>query len=205
MIITSEMQAAIASGNFGISWLLYIKAKNRTTGSYEELGIHSGLDRLTVSVDGVGRQYEGVGGIINVPAFKYSTGLTIETYEFELDINSPEITNVIRAYDHRLAPTDVHLAIFNSDGTVAGIAPVVRGWLDTSAIDENVTTSSVKIGVVSNIRAGTKSLPLMKSHETQLLRDPTDFGFQYAALAPKQKVPWGAGEGWQNRAFRRSV
>ena len=203
MIVTPAMLNAIASGSYGISWLLYVKAKNRTTGSFEEIGIHTGLDQLVVTIDGAGRPYEGVGGIIEVPSIKFSTGLSVETYDFSLAINSPEVTNMIRAYDSRLATADVHLAVFNSDGSLAGIAPAIRGWIDTINISDSAEEASVRIGIVSNIRAGTKALPLMKSHENQLLRDPTDMGFQYAALTPKAKVPWGAGEGWQNKAFKR--
>lgn len=198
------MQAALESDNPHIAWLVYIKAKNRATGLYEELGVHTGLDRLTVNIDSTSRDYEGVGSVINIPTIKFSTGLSIQTYDFELNIDSPEITNVIRAYDSRLAPTDVHLAVFNGDMSLAGVSPVIRGWIDTINISENNNFASCTVGIVSNIRAGTKALPLMKSHETQLLRDATDNGFKYSAITPNTKILWAAGDGWKNGGFRRS-
>ena len=203
MILDSNMQAAIASGSFHIAWLFHLEAKRRDTGVIEPLSIHTGIDTLTLNMNGTNRSYIGVGSIIDIPQFDFSLGLNPSAKEFRLSILHPEITNAIRAYDSRLAPAEVHLAIFDADMNFAGAAPVIDGWADTIDIVESDTEAYCSVGVVSNVRAGTKTLTYTKSNESQKLRDPTDESFKYAAVTPHVKCVWAAGSGPRNTALYR--
>lgn len=204
MIINSSVQATLDSGDFHFEFLLWVKAKNRTTGVLEASGIHTGEGELTVSIDGVSRTYQGAGQLIDIPSFTNKIGLEIEENDFTLAILSPEITNMIRAYDADLAPADLHLAIFNKDMALVGITQVVKGFVNGIVINEDAEEATCTITVTSNIQEAVRGLTLKKSHESQKLIDSTDEGFKYAAVAGTTETKWGTGEGRRVRSMRVS-
>lgn len=201
MIIDSNMQAVLNSGSFIMTWLLHLEPKNRDTGAVEPLSIHTGLDNLTLNIGGVNRTYSGVGSIVDVPQFDSFVGLNPSAKEFRLSILHPEVTNAIRAYDTKFAKAEVHLGLFDEAMNFVGASPVVIGWADGAVVTETDDEAYCTLPIVSNVRAGTKTLPITKSNEIQKLRDPTDNGFKYAAVTPQTKVVWATGEGYRNRTL----
>lgn len=203
MIFTPAMQAAINSREFGFEWYLWIEAKNRDTGALEAAGIHTGAGRSTVNVGGQVRSYEGAGQFIDLGALKSKQGLLIADQDISLNILSPEITNMIRAYDSDLAPTELHLAVFDKDRNLAGMAIAVDGFINGIDINEDKEQATCTITVSTNIQEATKTLTLTKSNESQKLIDPTDEGFKYATTAGTTELKWGVGEGRQIRELAR--
>ena len=81
---------------------------------------------------------------------------------------------------------------FDTSTTVAALCQYVESDIEAYC----------SVGVVSNVRAGTKTLTYTKSNESQKLRDPTDESFKYAAVTPQVKPVWAGGSGFQNRSLR---
>jgi len=203
MQITAGMQSRLNTGAAEHQWFVWIKAKNRDTGAAELVGLWSGDYNITVSVDGVARTYYGAGLVMSVPSLQYKSGVDIQTHRLQLAILSPEVTNVIRAYDSRLAAIEVHLGIFDPvTGVLSGISKALDGTIDEIDISESETDASVEIGVVSSLRKGSKTLSLMKSDSSQRLRDESDEGFKYSSIAGSVSIQWGTGEGWKAPNWR---
>lgn len=204
MIITPQMQVALDSGHFRFEWLLWIEAKNRSTGASEAAGIHTGLDTLPITIDGGTREYQGAGHLMEMPEFIYKEGLVSENFEISLAILSPEITNMIRAYDSDLAPADVHLAIFDKDENFMGASTVMRGFVDGIVINGSPEDMRCDIKLTSNVKESIRGLTIKKSHQSQKMMYPNDEGFKYAAVAGTNDTLWGTGHGRQYASLRYS-
>lgn len=203
MIITTAMQNALNTGKAHIEWLVWIEAKNRNTGAVEAAGVHTGLDPINITIGAQPRLYQGVGHLVEIPAFTFKQGLQIEQETLTLSILSPEITNQIRAYNSDLAPTEIHLAVFDSDMTLAGVSTVLKGFINNIAINEGPNDATCSIGVTTNVAEATRGLTLTKSHASQKLIDPTDEGMKYASVAGTTNLQWGVDDGgYQNRGFQ---
>lgn len=202
MIITAPMQAAIASGSFQHNWLIYFTARNRATNANEVMGIWDGLDDISVVIDGVTKTFIGAGQLLSVPNWTFTPGIqNIQNQKLSLDIKSPEIINLIMAYDASLAPVQVYLMVTNTATMAVADAPIswFDGQVDDIAISESKYEKGCTVTIVSSQREGTRKLSTMKSEESQKLRNPDDDGFKYATIANDVPVPWGNGEGRQVR------
>ena len=204
MNITTAMQAALDSGAFEFAHLIWIKAKNRSTGAIEAAGFHTGLDDFTITINGESRTYSGIGHVIKLPDFTSVQGLGITEHDLELAILAPEVANAIRAYDSDLAPIDVNLAIFNAAGDLAGTSTIVKGFINGIKISSGPDEQTCTISVASNIQQATRGLTLKNSHQSQQLIDPTDEGFKYAAVAGTTEIKWGNENGQRKvKSMRR--
>lgn len=199
MKLTSAMQAQIASGSFHHEFFVYVTAKEFDTGASQELGLWTGADDFTTSIDGVSRTFLGSGSMLSIPNFTYSIGLDVQTQKMGFSILSPEVTNLIRGYDARFAPIQVYLGIFDpANMSLKGISEMFRGFIDKIDIFESEETSTCDVSLVSEIREGTKPLTLFKTAQSQALIDPNDNGFKYGTIAGTTKVAWGVEDsGWQ--------
>lgn len=168
------------------------------TGAIERIGLHTGIDDMTLSVDGQTRTYIGAGNMLTIPEFVYSMGLEYEVQEMSFAILSPEIHNLIRAYQSENGKIEIHCAFFNRpDMSLVGTSAAFKGFMTQAVIEENETEMSATIGIESGIRNGTRTSVLMRSDESQKLRDPDDTAFEYAAISASVPVIWGQGKGYQ--------
>lgn len=203
MKINQDMMNALRSTSWRHEWLVHVKAKQFVTNAVEELSLWTGGGNLPLTVDGFNRTYIGAGNLIDIPGFTYEVGLGIQTQRMSLAILSPEIINMIRAYDSRQAPIQIHLAIFDDQtNELLGTSVAFDGFIDEISIQESETDAVCEIGIVPSLRQGTKTLTLMKSDATQRLRDPSDEGFKYTTVSGEIKVIWGHGEGWKAPGFK---
>ncbi len=204
MQLNSAMVAQIATGSFIRHWFISVTAKNRGTGQPEHMFLWTGDGDFTTSVDGTNRTFIGSGSLLEIPTFTYAQGVDIKEHRITLNILTPEITNIIRAYDSQFAPIKFHIGIFNPN-TMAfvGMSEVFTGFIDKINIDETEEAEYCGIDIVSGLREGTKPLTLMKSHESQKLRDPTDEGFKYSTIAGEVKVHWGRDKSGYQVPFNR--
>lgn len=203
MQINAAMQAALNKGAWEHAHLMWIVPKERSTGTIQPYGFWTGLGTLNITLNSENRQYFGAGELIDVPNFTYEMGLDVKVETLTMSVLSPDVTNAIRAYDVKLAPVQVHLVMFDSQTkAILGVSEVYQGQVD----DVQITNDTYcDLSIAQSIRAGTRPLTLMKTHESQKLRNPNDNGFKYAAIAATAKVPnWGDDitGGWKNSNFR---
>lgn len=174
--------------------LAWVRAKNRTTGAEEAMGLWTGDDHQVLAIDGVARLYYGAGGVLGIDPITMRSGVVVGMQTVTLSPLAPEVAQMIRGYDTRLAPVDLHRAFFEPVSGVLVDVPqrIFRGWIDkvqvrTPEVGGNAT---VEVTLASNARALTRGLALKKSDESLRVRAPTDGFFRYADVSDA-KVWWG--------------
>lgn len=196
MLIPNEMQLQLQSGVVVPRWLVWLSAKNRTTGALETAGFWTGEDELNVVIDGEERTYHGAGAMLNIGEQSYSAGMEIQYQRVQFSLVAPEVEQAVRGYDPRLAPVEIHLALFDPEsGQLVNTARAFRGWVEDAPMSEKPTADgavpTVELNLASSVRAGTKTVPAKKGPYSQRLRLETDRGRDYADLAAEVKVRWG--------------
>lgn len=189
--------------------LFWIKAKNRITGADETLGIWSGEDVQTFTVEGETRVYYGGGSFINFGELIQEAGLNIRKLVANVSPLSVEMQTVLREYEPKFAPVQVHLAFFDPETMTLLTAPfrVFKGWIDTMTINTPAVgdTASSAINMVSNARILTRLLPTKRSNENQKRRQADDTFFEYVALTGTIQTPWGTKGAGENRSVWANV
>lgn len=174
--------------------LIWIRAKDRGTGAEATLGLWNGDDHQDFTIGGVTRTYFGAGGLLGIEPIVYSTGVQVRMHRVSLSPLAPEVAQVIRGYEPRLAPVEIHRALFDP-ATLALVAEphrVFKGWID----DVTITTpqlggeASCDVTLASAARALTRTLPLKKSDESQKRRSGDRFR-RYADISAAVDVFWG--------------
>lgn len=178
--------------------LIWIIAKDRSTGAPTPLGLWNGDDVLSFTIGGVARTYYGAGALLGIDPIIYGSGTFVRTTRANLSPIAPEVAQVIRGYDPRLAPVEIHRALFDAE-TMALIAEphrVFKGWIDEVRITtpEIGGDASCEVTMASAARALTRTLPLKKSDETQKLRGSDRFR-RWADISALVDVYWGERRG----------
>ena len=173
-------------------WLLWINARNRDTDAIVGFGI-SNLDDHATFPTLSSRLYYGAQGAFSVGVLRYTADLTIQTCEVTLSGVSPESQQLVRGYDVRLAKFELHCALFDPlSATLIGIERMMKGTVDAAPITTPAVNgiSSIKLDLVSSLRAMTRTIPRYKSHEAQKQRSGDMFR-QYASVAAQVDTLWG--------------
>ena len=185
-----------ATTGFYARVLIWIVAKDRTTGTPTPLGLWNGDDALSFTIGGVARTYYGAGALLSVEPMVYGSGTLVRTTRANLSPIAPEVAQVIRGYEPRLAPVEIHRALFdvNTMALVAEPHRVFKGWIDGVRITtpEIGGEASCEVTMASAARALTRTLPLKKSDETQKLRGGDRFR-RWADISALVDVYWGEG------------
>lgn len=175
--------------------LMWLSPKNRATGQIEPVGLWTGDDHQTFTIDGAARLYFGAGGLTDLDAVESAIGLDVRMLSARLSGLAPETVQAVRGYDLRLAPVEVHRAVFTLDSRVLIAAPrrVFRGWVDSAEITTPAEggEATVTLQLASAARAFTRPLALFRSDAAQRLRSPTDRFREYASTAGLREVRWG--------------
>ncbi len=173
--------------------LVWIEARNRQTGGIEGLGICTGADDLTVSVEGVARTYLAVGALLEAEPITAGAGLSVRIHQLRLAAIDGRVEDLVKGYETRFAGVEIHRAIFDPEtGAMAG-APhrVFRGMVN--AIDfptgEVGGSPACVIEVVSETRALTRTLPTKKSDDSHQARGGDRFR-RYAEISGAVPVYW---------------
>jgi len=193
--LTPTTAAALASGAVVARLLVWVEAMNRTTGAPETLGLWTGEDHRTFEIDGTARTYFGAGGLLQVEPVTMQAGLTVRMHRLTLSPLAPEGAELLRGYDPRLAPVEIHRALFDPETMDLLDAPhlVLRGQVDEAPITtpEIGGEASAQLVVAGAARALTRACTLKKSPEALRARAPGDAFRDYAAVAGEVKVWWG--------------
>lgn len=201
MLIDATTQAHLAErGGLIPRWLLWISAKNRSAGTTEATGLWTGDDDQTFTVGGQTRSYFGAGGLVSIDPLTYETGTSVQMQRLALGPITPEVAQLLRTYDPRLAPAELHLALFRPlDNSLVSITRALKGWIDEAPVkdgaatdqDGNFISASVcEVTIAASSREGTRTLPLKKSDSAQQRRGG-DRGRRYADVSGTVAVWWG--------------
>lgn len=191
MILTQEMQSALESGVVVPRWLVWISARNFSTGVVETAGFCNHDDDLVVRIGGVDRTYTGAGGMISLDPLEFESGTTVQIRRAAFSMVAPEVEAAVFQYDTRLAPVEIHLALLDPETQeVVGTSKGLSGWVEESEVAEG-EQPTLSLGFAASSRAGTKTLAAKKSPESQRKRNPIDKGRDYSDLAAEVKVQWG--------------
>lgn len=183
-----------ARGDIASRWLLWTSVRNRTTNQRVDVGLWTGDDDISIPVDGTNRIYQGLQGGLVVGDVVTSIGTMVRKQKITLTGLTPEAVVLVRAHDARLAPVELHVAIFDPvTMNLIGIDQRFVGNIDkapmpTPALGEGGTT--VSFDMVSKMRGLTRHLPLKKSHSTQSARSGDMFR-QYGSIAAVVNTKWG--------------
>ena len=93
--------------------LLWITARNRTTGAAETYGLWTGSYDATFTIAGVSRSYIGGGGLLPIEAIVMRAGLEVRQLRIDLNPLHPTVALMLRGSDAGLAKAEVHRAFFD--------------------------------------------------------------------------------------------
>lgn len=175
--------------------LIWVSARNRSTNLVETMGLWTGADHESFTIGGVSRLYYGAGNVTDLPQLTFQTGLAVRIHRLGLSPLTPEVMQLIRGYDVRFAPVEVHRALFATDTRLLVEEPhrVLSGFIDEVDLGTPAAggTSSCVLGIATSARVLTQSLPLKKSDETQKLRSGDRFR-RWTDVSGSVDVWWGA-------------
>lgn len=178
---------------------VWLTARNRSTGAAQTMGLWTGADNETFTVEGESRLYYGAGNLLDIPPLEVAVGLDVRMYRIGLTTLSPEVAQLIRGWDPKGAPVQIHRGIFDPATGVLADPPhrVLEGTVDevewTNA--ERGGTSSCKLVIATSARDLTRALPDTWADEYQR-RNAGDRFLRYADA--KGKVWWGSKQGGED-------
>lgn len=173
--------------------LFWTTPRHRTTGAVAELALWTGANERSFVIDGVARTYHGVGAILNVPPVKSALGTDIRMQSLTLSAITPEAEDLVRAYEPRLAPAELHRAVYHPDTLqLLGIQRLFKGWIDKAPVTrpEDGGMAVIEVTLASSARALTKTLTARKSDASQRRRGD-DRLRRYADVSGSVQVSWG--------------
>lgn len=174
--------------------LVWVVARNRGTGLPEALGLWTGLEARAFTIGGAARTYQGAGGLMNVPPIQMAGGLAVRMHRLALSPISQEVIDLVRTYDARFAPVEVHRALFDpvTGALVDEPHRLLKGFVDEveETTPEAGGEAGLEVVVASSARLLTRRLALKRSDETQRLRGGDRFR-RYVDVSGEVDVYWG--------------
>lgn len=175
--------------------LVWIEAKNRSTGEPETAGFWNGLDERSFTIGGEARTYTGAGALLGVDPVIATVGLEVRMHRLSLSEITEEVAQAVREYDVRMAPVEVHRAAFDPETNELIGTPhrVIKGTVDSLTIPDGTEGESdpMTMIVADAGRSLTQTLSIKKSDATQKQISATDEGRKYASISGSVKVFWG--------------
>lgn len=203
MRILDPTSAAYLAARSGVAsrHMVHVIARNRTTGAQEALGLWQGDDHLSVAIGGAMRSYFGAGALIGVEPIRAGIGLEVRMLQLGLSPLTPEVTQLLRGYDARLAPVEVHRALLSLETgqLIAEPIRVFRGWVDevrirtgaVSGTGDASGTGEATVTLASAARSLTRALTLTRSDAEMRRRSSADAFRRYTDIAGEVGVWWG--------------
>ena len=189
---------AEATGASGLIARLYlwVSARDRTTGATQTMGLWTGADTVTETVGGELRTYYGAGNLLSVEPITWEAGLDVRMHRITLSSISPEVEQLIRSYDARLAPVDLYRGLVNATTNALVEAPhrLLAGTIDTVRLVTPAEGGAARcdLTVASSSRDLTRTLSLRYGDETMQQISSGDRFFRYADISGEAQVRWGA-------------
>lgn len=175
--------------------LVWVTARHRTSGAVESIGFWTGADHQEFTIRGQTRLYYGAGSLLGIDPIRRQTGLKVRTQRITLSQIAPETEMLIRGYDPRHAPVELHRALFDplTEELIDEPHELMSGFVDKAKVTTPAKggAGNVAIEIASEARALTKPLSRYRSDATLRARSADDAFRQYATLAASVDVPWG--------------
>lgn len=174
--------------------LVWVTARNRTSGTAETLGLWTGSEDRDFVIGGSTRTYFGAGAVLGIDAIVMQTGLVVRMQRVTLSTFSAAVQQLILGYDAALAPCEIHRALFDPEtgNLIAAPRRVWKGNLDKAPMPVAAIGSSAgaEVQLASAARSLTRGLTLTKSDASQSLRGGDRFR-RYQDVTGKVSVSWG--------------
>lgn len=177
-------------------WALWIVARDMATNAPFPVGYWTGDDATSLTVSGQARNYYGAGAALSIEPITYQLGAVVQTQRVSLGPLAPEVRQVLRGYDTRQAPVELHLVTLDPSGAVTAIERAFKGVMDRFEINEGPiddhgnSTVVCDVELVSDARFLTRTLSLKQSDSSQRLRNAGDGFRKYADVAGEVRVVW---------------
>ena len=176
--------------------LVWVSARNRTSGLTESIGFWTGADHAEFVLEGETRTYYGAGAMLTADPIRSQTGLKVRTWRIVFNQVAPEAQQLIRGYDARHAPVEVHRALFDPEGEQLIDTPhlVRRGFIDKAPITtppKGETGGQIAIEISTQSRALTRPVSRYRSDASLRGRAPADAFRKYASIADSVDTKWG--------------
>ena len=192
---TATSAVFAARGPISARGLLWITARDWTTGASHSIGLWDGDDDLTFTINGESRIYYGAGPIIGIDAIVMTSGLNVQMQAVTLSAIQPAAEQAIRGYDTRLAPVEIHRALFDVSSGALIDAPhqMFTGWCDSLPLTRDAVGGnfSGKMTIASSARALTRKLTTTRSDASMRARNSADAFNQYASVSGAVPYYWG--------------
>lgn len=172
-------------------WLIWVSAKT-LAGAPIEVGFWTGDDHQDFVINSVTRTYYGAQGAIELPSMTYEIGTGVASADLVLSL-SPEGEQMVRGYNIRFAPMEIHCALFRPDtSALLDVQRFFKGSIDGSPIPTPAMggKTSLPLKLVSSMRTGTMTRAGKKSDQSQRRRSNDPFR-QYGDLGVVASDPWG--------------
>lgn len=174
--------------------LIWVTARNRGTGVPETLGLWTGGYDRSFTIGGSPRLYAGAGAVTKISPLTMQSGLGVRMQRVTLSPLSQQVVDLIRTYDARFAPVEIHRALFSTDDNSLIAEPhrVYKGFIDEVEVKQAEVggEATCDISLASTARLLTRTLPLKKSDATQQLRSGDRFR-RYVDVSGSVDVWWG--------------
>ena len=177
-------------------WALWVIARDMETNAPFPVGYWTGDDATTLTVEGQARTYYGAGAALSIEPLTYQLGAVVQTQRVSLGPLAAEVRQVLRGYDTRQAPVELHLVMLDPLGAVTSVERAFKGVMDRFEINEGPlddagnSTVTCDVELVSDARLLTRTLSLKQSDASQRVRNPNDRFRQYSDVAGEVKVNW---------------
>jgi len=174
--------------------LFWIEAVTRGTGAPAPLGLWSGDDAATFTIGGVSRAYAGAGQVLAIDPIVSEEGLTVRTLTVRIAAMGADVAQLLRGYDARAAPVEIHEAMFDplTGALIAEPLRIYRGTVQRAPIPTSAPggVSIAELHLASAALDLTRTLPSKKSNAAQSARSGDTFR-AYAHVSAAVNVPWG--------------
>lgn len=200
--ISGAESSALAQRSVALRDLVWITAKDRTTGSAQSVGFWNDVGTVTLSVidpltgASVARTFVGAGSLLGIDDIAASADLSIKQITVRLSGVNATVAQAVRGYDPRLAPIQIHRLIINPASGAPYAAARARfvGFVERVDIIDPPPGGQglVTVTAVSQLRELTRANPDMTSSESQKLRLGTDRFLEFANDVSKWRIMWGA-------------
>lgn len=183
-----------ARSSVDVRFLIWVSARNRSTGAITPVGIWSGEYDRSFSIGGAARLYKGGLGTFAPPAIHYGVGLDVRMLRIPFASIAPEWETVFRDLDARLARVELHRVFFNPQTGLALGAPdrLFKGRVDEMPISRPALGQEAQgeLVIASTARMLTRSVPVLKSDASQRQRGGDRFA-RYADVSGSVTIKWG--------------
>lgn len=162
---------------FYVRHLLWCRPQPFGGGARVGFGLWTGDDHEVIAVEGEARTYYGAQGGLVIPPARFRQGTEIAETQVGI-VLSPEGETLVRGYNTRLAPFQLHWAVYDANTMkLLGIRRMFTGLVEGISIptpEQDGAARPTTIDLVSAARWGTTTVNGHKSDASQRLRNPND-------------------------------